>query len=288
MGNPSVDRVLQYLTGVDRSRLTNISPVTLSFSFELRVPQIYKSGFGRPDIKAYKRGISSYRGTKTRDGTVSTGEPGKGFIFFAEGFMEPGGYLDLEFVDVEYDNTMLPNRVSLIVTDDYSQVLTVIPAPPTRDVLDGGEEQENAEVVASVRHSYDYISMRGPGLNGQRYQEVSSSFPAGIVATQSQTSQGTKTFISNLGADTWYGVVNIFIEGYTGAMYTAGNADGSSTIQGGASTRVFYVFDMAPGASFACEAAAFGPRNIWGSLSFVAGNFADRYNEATNIAITPA
>lgn len=151
VGNNDSPSTLGYYATDSGSDIENLAPVTLMVSFELRIPQAYKPGVGRPDFRAVTYGtVSEWQAFKNVAATIESGEPNKGMIYRARAAMAPGSRITLELVGVDFKRDMLQNFVEFNCTDDWggaSNVVAVSRVRPRDEVPD--ELEQDADLLDS-------------------------------------------------------------------------------------------------------------------------------------------
>nr|UYL95408.1 MAG: hypothetical protein [Nanning Tombu tick virus 1] len=180
--------------------MTNVSPVPLYVVISISIPQVYKSGIGRPDIQVTSHGVTQYDGKKSTSATVKTGEPKKGLTYDAELVLASGGFLDLELLNVNYDNVMLPNFVSLTATDDFGTSVDVVPPPTTRDTFDGGDNQVDDHISTGGITAF-WVNYTGffptTDPNGFSTQAATDQLPPGVSVVPITSGQATVLALRN-------------------------------------------------------------------------------------------
>lgn len=254
----------------------NRSPVPFKFSFDVRIPQMYKSGFGRPTWSiGYSNG--SVPDTYTSNSaTVKNGEPKKGMTAFGDMVINPGGFLRLSVVDADYTKKMLPNYVAFSATDDYGGIDSVVPPPRVKEVGPDGMEAPQS-TIASASDGASVLSWNGPTQsNGMNLSAYSAGFPDGVSVDTVNTSQGLRQYMRNNGQVTYTAILFYYLADYSGNWYRSGNIDGENLTSGGHS-RVLAYADLSPGASFAYEPDQTGSFSSYSSIVFRRCSYADRY-----------
>lgn len=184
-GNSSYSKVLTYLVDGDSSMIHNTSPVPLMVFFRLQVPQAYKSGFGRPDVK-----VTSVRSDLQvyfdANATVDGGEPGKGLYLTIRGSMEPGAKFRVTMQSVDFSKPMKNNLIDIFASDDFGGDSPVLTGPIPKEDYDASLETPVSFVPQGAGAHASFISWSGPytGTDPMGFGANASRLPSFISTTR--------------------------------------------------------------------------------------------------------
>lgn len=246
LGSGTVPSIMTYETSnLTGSRIRNITNTTLSVYFKLRIPQAYKTGFGRPSIDVFSSNLQDYKGRKDNSATIDGGEPNKGMLFEATFTMPPQATIRLVLKDVDFDKVMKQNLIDLFVTDEYYTQPLVVPPPIVRDVFEDGTLTNNQ--LPPPQPGYAWLNYTGSHGDidplGLKYRML----PEGFTAVEFQSYTGLVTAIRNDTGLRWLLFdTSAFADISPNDVLRVGNIDGGVYADGTAS-RVALIETCNPG-----------------------------------------
>lgn len=279
VGNGDAPNILGYYATDSGSDIENLSPVTLMVWFEIRIPQAYKPGIGRPDFRAVTSGaVGEWQAFKNVSVAIEGGEPNKGMIYKARASMAPGSRITLELVGVDFSRDMLQNYVEFGCTDDWGGASNVVALTRVRPRDEAsGEVEQVADAPAPVQDVYAITI--GGNYARVGIEEHSQFLPPGVIYNVRQTANGTRGFLTNVGTVPWtmYAMYCVFD---TTGFYAVGERDGEVWTYSD-HARTAMVFNLGPGLDMCFEPNTFAVKGNYNLITFIRKPYSERYTQPT-------
>lgn len=258
-------RLVRYVPYTTKSVLFNASGKVLNVMINLRFPQVYKSGTGRPLLRAGWSGVSNTYSQWNSEAKVNGGASGKGYTYHATFTIQPEGHYSLYWENLNESATMQPTDATMAISDDSASLaLTGI---TTRDEV-GDSITSSPPVQLYVRPPP--VMWQGSAVTGDfaAFSRSVSFLPEGVAYNS-----GIFKNVANTSINTLYFSMN-----YNGSLTNYGydgNASGSYDFQ--SSGMLMSMVPFGVGATFTPRGTPGG--TITGILTFSDNMIGKRFGD---------